>query len=131
MIAPTTVHTENKKLARKDTITAPFGGYAVIRFIVDNPGWWLLHSHNEVDRLHGMVTVIKELAKELYSSDYNNTDHNNTDYSNNVTSNSMCTCTEGEIGSSSSSSSSNLSQSLLVTIANTIAVLCFLTYRHT
>ena len=126
MIAPTTVNTENKKLARKDTIMAPFGGYAVIRFIVDNPGWWLLHSHNEVDRLHGMVTVIKELAKELYSSDYNNTDHNSTDYSNNVTSNSMCTCTEGEVGSSSSSSS-NLSQSLLVTIASTIAVLYFLT----
>ena len=32
-----------KSFARKDTVIVPFGGYTVIRFIVDNPGWWFLH----------------------------------------------------------------------------------------
>ena len=124
MTTLTTLNTENRKLARKDTITVPFGGYVVIRFIVDNPGWWLLHSHNEVDQLHGMVTVIKELPKELYSysnnTDYDNTATNNT--VNNATNNAMCVCMECEAGSSSPS----LSQSLLMTVTYAIVVLCFL-----
>ncbi|CAL4125286.1 unnamed protein product, partial [Meganyctiphanes norvegica] len=30
---------------RKDTVTVPDGGYTVIRFIADNPGYWLFHCH--------------------------------------------------------------------------------------
>ncbi len=30
---------------RKDTVVVPPGGYAVIRFVADNPGVWLAHCH--------------------------------------------------------------------------------------
>ena len=50
-----------KNFVRKDTVIVPFGGYTVIRFIVDNPGWWFLHCHIEVHQLEGMAVVIKEL----------------------------------------------------------------------
>lgn len=29
----------------KDTVTIPDGGYTIIRFTADNPGWWLMHCH--------------------------------------------------------------------------------------
>lgn len=32
----------------KDTVTIPAGGYTVIRFYAENPGFWLLHCHLEV-----------------------------------------------------------------------------------
>ena len=42
---------------RKDTIIVPTGGYAVIRFLSDNPGAWGLHCH--IDRhLHGGMALI-------------------------------------------------------------------------
>ena len=47
--------------AKKDTVIIPYGGYAVIRFTVDNPGWWFLHCHIEIHQLEGMSAVIKEL----------------------------------------------------------------------
>ena len=50
-----------KIFTRKDTVIVPFGGYTVIRFIVDNPGWWFLHCHIEIHQLEGMGVVIKEL----------------------------------------------------------------------
>ena len=28
---------------KKDTVIVPYGGYTVIRFVADNPGWWLRH----------------------------------------------------------------------------------------
>ena len=46
----------------------PFGGYAVIRFIVDNPGWWLFHCHIQIDQSSGMAAVIRELPDELDQS---------------------------------------------------------------
>ena len=49
------------KFVRKDTVIVPFGGYTVIRFVVDNPGWWFLHCHIEIHQLEGMAVVIKEL----------------------------------------------------------------------
>ena len=51
----------NKALALKDTVIVPFGGYTVIRFLVDNPGWWLLHCHIEIHQLEGMAVVVSEL----------------------------------------------------------------------
>lgn len=30
---------------KKDTVTIPDGGYTIIRFTADNPGWWLMHCH--------------------------------------------------------------------------------------
>ena len=58
------VNTQNR-LPRKDTLAVPFGGYAVIRFIVDNPGWWLFHCHIKIDQSTGLAAVIRELPDEL------------------------------------------------------------------
>ena len=46
---------------KKDTVIVPFGGYVVMRFKVDNPGWWFFHCHIEIHQLEGMAVVIKEL----------------------------------------------------------------------
>ena len=45
---------------RKDTVIIPTGGYVVIRFKPDNPGWWLLHCHIEPHASGGMIMVIDE-----------------------------------------------------------------------
>ena len=55
----------NMSLAKKDTIIVPYGGYIVIRFVVDNPGWWFLHCHIEIHQLEGMAVVLQELPNEL------------------------------------------------------------------
>ena len=47
--------------AQKDTVIVPYGGYTIIRFTVDNPGWWFFHCHIEIHQLEGMAAVIKEL----------------------------------------------------------------------
>ena len=62
---PERLNTQNRNLARKDTITVPFGGYSVIRFIVDNPGWCLFHCHVQVHQSAGMAAVIRALPDEL------------------------------------------------------------------
>ena len=45
----------------KDTVIAPAGGYVVVDFIADNPGFWFLHCHIETHQLEGMALVINEL----------------------------------------------------------------------
>ena len=72
MTATSTFNTQNRRLARKDTLTVPFGGYMVVRFIVDNPGWWLLHCHIAIDISSGMAAVINALPIELTSPNNNN-----------------------------------------------------------
>ena len=52
-----------RDLVAKDTVIVPYGGYTVIRFIADNPGWWLLHCHIEIHQLEGMATVVREGRK--------------------------------------------------------------------
>jgi len=32
---------------RKDTVIIPVGGYVVIQFISNNPGYWFMHCHVE------------------------------------------------------------------------------------
>ena len=49
------------KTVRKDTVIVPSGGYVVIEFIADNPGYWFLHCHIEPHQLEGMATVINEV----------------------------------------------------------------------
>ena len=51
---------QNKHLVVKDTVIVPFGGYTVIRFLANNPGWWLLHCHIEIHQLEGMTVVVQE-----------------------------------------------------------------------
>ena len=72
MVMPESLNTQNRSLARKDTVMVPFGGYVVVRFIVDNPGWWLFHCHIQVDLSDGMAAVIRALPNELTSPDNNN-----------------------------------------------------------
>ena len=44
----------------KDTVVVPVGGYVVIRYVTDNPGYWMVHCHYDVHALHGMALVINE-----------------------------------------------------------------------
>lgn len=43
----------------KDTFTMPTRGYAIVRFIADNPGFWLLHCHIEPHSDTGMIIMLK------------------------------------------------------------------------
>ncbi|KAL5234168.1 hypothetical protein ACI65C_001578 [Semiaphis heraclei] len=43
----------------KDTVTVPDGGFTILRFIADNPGYWLFHCHIEFHVEVGMATVFK------------------------------------------------------------------------
>lgn len=43
----------------KDTVTVPDGGYTIIRFIANNPGYWLFHCHIEFHVEVGMALVFK------------------------------------------------------------------------
>ena len=45
---------------RKDTVIVPAGGYVIIHFISDNPGYWFFHCHIESHQLEGMALVINE-----------------------------------------------------------------------
>ena len=53
--------TISSKTIRKDTVVVPAGGYAIIRFLVNNPGWYLMHCHIESDLEEGMAVVFNEL----------------------------------------------------------------------
>lgn len=43
----------------KDTVTIPDGGYSVVRFHANNPGYWLLHCHLLFHSVAGMNLVFK------------------------------------------------------------------------
>lgn len=43
----------------KDTVTVPDGGYTIIRFVANNPGYWLFHCHIEFHVEVGMALVFK------------------------------------------------------------------------
>lgn len=43
---------------KKDTVTIPDGGYTIIRFTADNPGWWLMHCHLLFHSEVGMVAAL-------------------------------------------------------------------------
>ena len=47
---------------RKDTVIIPAGGYVVIQFISNNPGYWFMHCHVETHTIEGMGVVINEAA---------------------------------------------------------------------
>jgi len=60
---PETLNSDDTEYARKDTVIVPYGGYTVIRFMVDNPGWWFFHCHIEIHQLEGMAAVFSELQR--------------------------------------------------------------------
>ena len=43
----------------KDTVMIPNGGYAVVRFVADNPGTWMVHCHLELHSAIGMSFLMK------------------------------------------------------------------------
>lgn len=43
----------------KDTVVVPDGGYTVIRFIADSPGYWILHCHIDFHVELGMGFILK------------------------------------------------------------------------
>ncbi|KAJ8683447.1 hypothetical protein QAD02_019239 [Eretmocerus hayati] len=43
----------------KDTIKAPGGGYTIVRFYANNPGYWFFHCHFEQHANTGMALVFK------------------------------------------------------------------------
>lgn len=48
----------------KDTVTVPDGGYSILRFHADNPGFWFLHCHIEFHVDIGMGLLIQVGSKE-------------------------------------------------------------------
>ena len=60
------VDVNNINRPRKDTVIVPSGGYVVIRFKRDNPGWWIMHCHIEPHQLNGMAMVIDESENQPY-----------------------------------------------------------------
>ena len=64
--------TINNRTIRKDTVMVPAGGYVVINFISDNPGYWFLHCHIEVHQLQGMALMFNEapeIQKKMQTPD--------------------------------------------------------------
>ena len=62
----------------KDTVIVPAGGYVVIAFQADNPGYWFLHCHIEVHQLEGMGVMIEEYPSDQHPkppSEINNQGH--------------------------------------------------------
>lgn len=50
----------NPKPVNKDTVFVPVGAYVVVRFVADNPGWWLAHCHQGPHHSMGMAFIMKE-----------------------------------------------------------------------
>lgn len=43
----------------KDTVAVPLQGYAIIRFIANNPGFWMFHCHLDSHSDSGMMLILK------------------------------------------------------------------------
>ena len=56
--------------ARKDTVIVPAGGYVVIAFVADNPGYWFLHCHIEVHQLEGMAVIIQAFNESEHNYNF-------------------------------------------------------------
>ena len=63
---PNLGRTDINKAPLKDTVLIPAGGYAIVYFKANNPGYWFLHCHIEVHQLEGMAVVINE-ANEMHN----------------------------------------------------------------
>ena len=58
----------NNTAIRKDTVIVPAGGYVVIAFQADNPGYWFMHCHMEVHLLEGMAVIVQEYPDDQQRS---------------------------------------------------------------
>ncbi|OBA22481.1 hypothetical protein METBIDRAFT_40107 [Metschnikowia bicuspidata var. bicuspidata NRRL YB-4993] len=48
-----------------DVVLIPVGGHAVLRFVADNPGIWLLHCHNIGHLMGGMGAILLEALEDI------------------------------------------------------------------
>ena len=46
----------------KDNVVVPVRGFTVVRFLADNPGFWLTHCHMSKHNHVGMAFVIKVMS---------------------------------------------------------------------
>jgi FtsP/CotA-like multicopper oxidase with cupredoxin domain len=53
---------------RKDTFVLPAGGYVVVQFRSNNPGYWFFHCHVELHQREGMVLIIREATDKVISA---------------------------------------------------------------
>ena len=49
----------------------PAGGYVVINFVSNNPGFWFLHCHIETHQLQGMALIMNEAFDQQLSAPAN------------------------------------------------------------
>ncbi|XP_065222677.1 uncharacterized protein LOC135847170 [Planococcus citri] len=56
---PFAINPENEYPLIKDTLPVPPAGFAVARFVADNPGFWVLHCHFQNHNMAGMVVIIQ------------------------------------------------------------------------
>ena len=45
---------------RKDTFIVPAGGYVVVQFRSNNPGYWMFHCHTLLHQREGLALIIRE-----------------------------------------------------------------------
>lgn len=50
----------NSTTIQKDTVIVPSGGYVVVHYISNNPGFWFVHCHVEPHLLMGMGVILNE-----------------------------------------------------------------------
>ena len=50
---------------RKDTFIVPAGGYVVVQFRSDNPGYWFMHCHVNLHQREGMDLIVREATDRL------------------------------------------------------------------
>ena len=55
---------------RKDTVVVPAGGYVVIAFIADSPGYWFMHCLIEVHQLEGMAVILQEYDESEHNYNF-------------------------------------------------------------
>ena len=56
----------NQFMVRKDTFNVPAGGYVVVQFRSDNPGYWFFHCHTLLHQREGMALVIREDVDNIF-----------------------------------------------------------------
>lgn len=56
----------------KDTVVIPAGGAVVVRYPIDNPGFWLAHCHIGAHKDDGMTFIVRESTKANPSSRWAN-----------------------------------------------------------
>ena len=63
--SPDTTFPIGQFTVRKDTFIVPAGGYVVVQFRSDNPGFWFMHCHVNLHQREGMVLIIREAMDKI------------------------------------------------------------------